>query len=224
MRPSSITDGIVVKWTSKLRTNEGFNEAVEYYRRNPACVGAPEHPQTVASMRPSSITDGIPGRDSRSIGLRPSRFNEAVEYYRRNRRLDARPISGQLPRFNEAVEYYRRSPRWPPDVVLPGGGASMRPSSITDGIARTEDAGPGIGTGASMRPSSITDGISPSRWLLRLRSRRGFNEAVEYYRRNQSLEIDSFTRGELASMRPSSITDGIGDPVWDHVFCILRLQ
>ena len=65
-------------------------------------------------MRPSGITDGIPSIAEWISVQRPgASFNEAVGYYRRN------PGESRLNRVERSY-----------------GGASMRPSGITDGICR----------------------------------------------------------------------------------------
>ena len=60
----------------------------------------------------------------------------------------------------------------------------MRPSGITDGIARQEIVERRSRQSASMRPSGITDGIRLRDVRGRGAAPIGFNEAVGYYRRN----------------------------------------
>ena len=88
------------------------------------------------------------------------------------------------------------------------GPASMRPSDITDGIARAVAHRPRVETSASMRPSDITDGIPRRYGRSGNTPTSSFNEAVGYYRRNRWPHA-SVDRSPVASMRPSDITDGI---------------
>ena len=97
MRPSDITDGITGRLRQTIERHEtflSFNEAVGYYRRNPA--------ETCPGSRIATSTC----------------FNEAVGYYRRNRALSPWP-SHAAAGFNEAVGYYRRNPAR--DLVGAGG-------------------------------------------------------------------------------------------------------
>ena len=67
----------------------------------------------------------------------------------------------------------------------------MRPSDVTDGVARCVAVRRTARRGASMRPSDVTDGI---RAMLRegvRASERSFNEAVGCYRRNRCLQSPS---------------------------------
>ncbi len=185
-----------------------FNEAVGYYRRNPAGGRHARRAARGASMRPSDITDGIERRASEAqdsqgqhASMRPSDITDGIL---RRHTLGVAAIDA----------------------------ASMRPSDITDGIRVPGKVCYGRELGASMRPSDITDGITgartrvattspsfneavgyyrrnPRRCTRRATASTGrFNEAVGYYRRNL-LDAEPPRPCPVASMRPSDITDGI---------------
>ena len=165
-------------------------------------------PEVTSSMRPSDITDGIDGRPCASARHGRS-FNEAVGYYRRNRPI--RTLYGaRLPsRFNEAVGYYRRNPHRP-ESRSSSLSRSLRFNEAVGYYRRNHVAGMAapMDEGASMRPSDITDGIMRSGRSPTSTTSR-FNEAVGYYRRNPARHAAPSVDSEDASMRPSDITDGI---------------
>ena len=219
MRPSSITDGITrpPRTLPRRRCGTGFNEAVEYYRRNHDVRAVGRVDPWRASMRPSSITDGIFVITAvETYGTPKTGFNEAVEYYRRNlvssySTSDENGVASMRP--SSITDGIRR----PPDHLgRLKGLASMRPSSITDGISRAPVTAPHPFQ-ASMRPSSITDGIRSDS--------QGQQSAYPYASMRPSSITDGIAQSAIAhaeavvaaSMRPSSITDGIAGCLLDKL-------